>query len=157
MARLASKSLLKRKRSLEEAEMDITPMIDCTFLLLIFFLVTSRMSPDRVVELPKAKHGTVVVEQSSIILTVAQEGETVFVYRGNSTAPQDRIEGANPIEQEDLVAQYVEEESSRSSPPKRQVIIKAGRGIKHREVSRIQRAAGRADVDQLYVAVVDSE
>ncbi len=28
-----------RKRNLEETEMDITPMIDITFLLLIFFLV----------------------------------------------------------------------------------------------------------------------
>jgi biopolymer transport protein ExbD len=67
MPRLASKSIFKRKRSLEEAEMDITPMIDCTFLLLIFFLVTSKMKPELAVDLPKAKHGAVVVEQSSII------------------------------------------------------------------------------------------
>ena len=157
MPRLASKSIFKRKRSLEEAEMDITPMIDCTFLLLIFFLVTSKMKPELAVDLPKAKHGAVVVEQSSIILTMAQEGETVSVYRGNSTAPADRIEAANPLEQEDLVAQYVEEESTRSSPQKKFVIIKAARGIKHREVSRIQRAAGRADVEQLYVAILEAE
>ena len=157
MPRLASKSIFKRMRSLEEAEMDITPMIDCTFLLLIFFLVTSTMKPELAVDLPKAKHGAVVVEQSSIILTMAQEGDTVSVYRGNSTAPADRIEGANPLEQEDLVAQYVEEESTRSSPPKKFVIIKAARGLKHREVSRIQRAAGRAEVEQLYVAILEAE
>ena len=58
MPRLASKSIFKRKRSLEEAEMDITPMIDCTFLLLIFFLVTSKMKPELAVDLPKAKHGS---------------------------------------------------------------------------------------------------
>jgi biopolymer transport protein ExbD len=157
MPRLASKSLLKRKRSMEEAEMDITPMIDCTFLLLIFFLVTSKMKPELPVDLPKAKHGAVVVEQSSIILTMAQDGETVSVYRGNSTAPADLIEGTNPLEQEDLIAQYVEEESRRASPPKKYVIIKAARGLKHREVSRIQRAAGRAEVEQLYVAILESE
>lgn len=157
MPRLASKSLLKRKRSMEEAEMDITPMIDCTFLLLIFFLVTSKMKPELPVDLPKAKHGAVVVEQSSIILTVAKDGESVAVYRGNSTAPADLIEGASPLEQEDLIAQYVEEESSRSSPPKKYVIIKAARGIKHRDVSRIQRAAGRAEVEQLYVAILETE
>jgi biopolymer transport protein ExbD len=157
MPRLASKSLLKRKRSMEEAEMDITPMIDCTFLLLIFFLVTSKMKPELPVDLPKAKHGAVVVEQSSIILTMAKAGESVAVYRGNSTAPADLIEGANPLEQEDLVAQYVEEESRRSSPPKKNVIIKAERGLKHREVSRIQRAAGRAEVEQLYVAILEAE
>lgn len=157
MATLASKSILKRKRAGEEAEMDITPMIDCTFLLLIFFLVTSKMKPELAVDLPKAKHGAVVVEQTSIVLTIAKDGESVFVYRGNSTAPPDRIEGANPLEQEDLVAQYVEQESSRSSPPKKNVIIKAARGIKHRDVSRIQRAAGRAEVEQLYVAILEAE
>lgn len=156
MPRLASKSIFKRKRSGEEAEMDITPMIDCTFLLLIFFLVTSKMKPEMAVELPQARHGAVVVEQTSIILTMAKEGDTVLVYRGNSTAPADVIEGGTPVEQEELVAQYVEEESGRASPPKRNVIIKAARGIKHREVARIQRAASQADVEQLYVAILET-
>mgnify|MGYP003325625382 CR=1 FL=1 len=31
------------RKKLEDAEMDITPMIDVTFLLLIFFMVTSTM------------------------------------------------------------------------------------------------------------------
>lgn len=157
MPRLAGKSIFKRRRSLEEAEMDITPMIDCTFLLLIFFLVTSKMKSDLPIELPKARHGSVVVEQSSVILTLTKEGEEVHVYQGNSTNLAERIEGANPVEQEDRVAQYVEQMANQSSPPKRLVIIKAARGIKHREVARIQRAAGKADVDQLYVAVLESE
>jgi biopolymer transport protein ExbD len=157
MPRLAAKSIFKRRRSLEEAEMDITPMIDCTFLLLIFFLVTSKMKSDLPIELPKARHGAVVVEQSSVILTLNKEGDEVYVYQGNSTNPAERIEGANPVEQEDRVAQYVEQQANQSSPPKRLVIIKAARGLKHREVARIQRAAGKADVDQLYVAVLESE
>lgn len=157
MARLASKSIFKRKHAREEAEMDITPMIDCTFLLLIFFLVTSAMKPPSLIELPKAMHGAVVVEQTSIILTMTKEGDEVHVYRGNSTEIAERLAGANPVEQEELISQYVEEESSRSSPPKRNVIIKASRGIKHGEVARIQRAASQADVEQLYVAVLESK
>ena len=157
MAGLASKSLLKRKKPMEEAEMDITPMIDCTFLLLIFFLVTSKMKSDLPIALPPAKHGSVVVEQSSIILTLVKDGETVHVHKGNSVDAKDRLEGANAVEQEEAVAQYVEQEASRSSPPKRQVIIKAAKGIKQKDVSRIQVAAARADIDQLYVAVLDAE
>jgi biopolymer transport protein ExbD len=157
MPRLAAKSIFKRKRSLEEAEMDITPMIDCTFLLLIFFLVTSKMKPEVAVDLPTARHGAVVVEQSSVILTVAKVGEEVHVFRGNSTSPAEQIEAGNPVEQEEEVARYVEQQANQSSPPKRMVIIKAARGIKHRDVARIQRAAGKADVDQLYVAVLESE
>jgi biopolymer transport protein ExbD len=157
MPRLAAKSIFRRKRAGEEAEMDITPMIDCTFLLLIFFLVTSKMKPEVAVDLPKARHGAVVVEQSSVILTVSKEGETIRVFRGNSTSPAEEITGANPVDQEDQVAQYVEQQAMQSSPPKRLVIIKAARGIKHRDVARIQRAAGRADVDQLYVAILESK
>lgn len=39
----------KRKKKKDEADLDITPMIDVVFLLLIFFMVTSTMqgTPDR--------------------------------------------------------------------------------------------------------------
>lgn len=48
---------VKKKKKVEEAELDITPMIDVTFLLLIFFMVTSTMqaTPDR--DIPGAKDG----------------------------------------------------------------------------------------------------
>ncbi|MEZ6068519.1 MAG: biopolymer transporter ExbD [Planctomycetaceae bacterium] len=36
----------KSKRAAEEDDLDITPMIDVTFLLLIFFMVTSTMEPE---------------------------------------------------------------------------------------------------------------
>ena len=55
------------------------------------------------------------------------------------------------------MTQYVEEEARRTSPPKRFVIIKAAKGLKHRDVARIQRAAGRADIEQLYVAVLEAK
>ena len=49
---------LGRKKKAEEADLDITPMIDVTFLLLIFFMVTSTMqgTPDK--DLPPTKDGT---------------------------------------------------------------------------------------------------
>jgi len=37
-------SSMKPRRALEDTEMDITPMIDIVFLLLIFFVVTSKWS-----------------------------------------------------------------------------------------------------------------
>ncbi len=49
--------LTRRKRSDLDGDLDITPMIDVTFLLLIFFMVTSTMqaTPDK--ELPPAVSG----------------------------------------------------------------------------------------------------
>jgi biopolymer transport protein ExbD len=114
------------------------------------------MKPPELVELPKARHGAVVVEQTSIILSMHKEGDDVFVYKGNSMDAAERIEGANPVEQEEAIAEYVEQEASRSSPPKRNVIIKAAGGIKHREVARVQRAASQAEIEQLYVAILET-
>lgn len=46
-----------KKSKLDEADLDITPMIDVTFLLLIFFMVTSTMqgTPDK--DIPPARSG----------------------------------------------------------------------------------------------------
>lgn len=48
----------RKKAGIADADLDITPMIDVTFLLLIFFMVTSTMqgTPDR--DIPTAKSGT---------------------------------------------------------------------------------------------------
>ncbi len=53
----ASNGWGSRSRTVEEAELDITPMIDVTFLLLIFFMVTSTMEASRDLNVPAAKHG----------------------------------------------------------------------------------------------------
>ncbi|MFY9253517.1 MAG: biopolymer transporter ExbD [Fuerstiella sp.] len=47
-----------KKKKKDEAELDITPMIDVVFLLLIFFMVTSTMqgTPDK--DIPPAASGT---------------------------------------------------------------------------------------------------
>ncbi len=43
------------KRESVEAEMDMTPMVDVTFLLLIFFMVTAAFSMQKSLEVPKPK------------------------------------------------------------------------------------------------------
>lgn len=56
----------RKKKKKEEAELDITPMIDVTFLLLIFFMVTSTMqaTPDR--DIPPSKSGQNVVKSEDV-------------------------------------------------------------------------------------------
>lgn len=52
-----SNGLTKRRTRSGEGDLDITPMIDVTFLLLIFFMVTSTMksTPDK--DIPAAESG----------------------------------------------------------------------------------------------------
>ena len=46
-----------KKRKAEETDIDVTPLVDCVFLLLSFFMMTSPMkgNPDR--NVPAADHG----------------------------------------------------------------------------------------------------
>jgi biopolymer transport protein ExbD len=62
---------LARKKKSEEADLDITPMIDVTFLLLIFFMVTSTMqgTPDK--DIPPSASGTNANAAGFLDLTVA--------------------------------------------------------------------------------------
>ncbi len=61
----------KKKGGIGEADLDITPMIDVTFLLLIFFMVTSTMqgTPDR--DIPVAKSGNAKSPSGMLELIVA--------------------------------------------------------------------------------------
>jgi len=73
-----------KKKKKDEAEMDITPMIDVVFLLLIFFMVTSTMqgTPDR--DIPPATSGTNATVAGHVELTIkapassGSEGEIVL-------------------------------------------------------------------------------
>jgi biopolymer transport protein ExbD len=153
---MPKKQPLVRPRKAEEAEMDITPMIDCTFLLLIFFLVASRMDAPLAIDLPPAKHGTAVVMKDSIILTVAKgPSDQAQIYKGDGVDAKNLIEGGNPVEQEDALIRYVEQQAN-TSPPKRNVLIKGEKGVLHRDIARVAKAAGKAEVEQLYVAVLET-
>ncbi len=65
-----------KKRKVEAAELDITPMIDVTFLLLIFFMVTSTMqaTPDK--DIPPSKSGINAVVDGIVDVTIRASTST---------------------------------------------------------------------------------
>ena len=134
--------------------MDITPMIDITFLLLIFFLVASRIDENTVVKLPKAKTGTAVTVDDSAVLTVIPRGAQVAVYMGESTDEAMRLLSDDIEAQSEMITDYVQRELV-ADIPKQQVLIRASEGIKFEEVSRIISAAGMAAGAEVYVAVIE--
>ena len=141
--------------SLDDSEMDITPMIDITFLLLIFFIVAARLDEDAPVELPPARHGTAVAVKSSVILTVAQgENDEAQVYFGDGKAAEQLIDAADLDAQEAAITQYVEEGMAQG---KENVLIKAEEAVRHRDVARVSAAVGRAERENqdLFVAVLE--
>ena len=61
-------TLPKRKRNKDDGELDITAMIDVTFLLLAFFVVVSKMDPQAAVDLPRASYGASTVSYTHLTL-----------------------------------------------------------------------------------------
>lgn len=118
-------------------ELDITPMIDITFLLLIFFLVSSRMSAEQAVDLPQARHGGLVAGKESVIIVMR---------RGSGTQADVRQADGTPfsadLEQQNVeIADYVQQGLDAG---KKHVIIRAEGSVRQGEVGRVSGAISEA-------------
>ncbi len=144
--------VLPRRRLRETVDMDITPMIDITFLLLVFFLVCSTMDQQAAVKLPGARHGTAVNERSAVIITVAngESGGAVRVYLGDGKV-------GTPLS-DDTATQAAEIHQAVAdgfSDGKTAVLIKAEKDVKHGDVSRVAGAAAQVEGVQHHWAVLE--
>lgn len=118
-------------------ELDITPMIDITFLLLIFFLVTSKMNEAAPVALPQARHGSVVAgKEAAIIVMKRGTGELAEVTKGDGGAFSP-----DPEQQNAEIAEYIQQEIDAG---KVQVIIRAEGAVRHGEIGRVSEAIGES-------------
>lgn len=147
-------AIKRRKAPVEDTEMDITPMIDCTFLLLIFFTVTSTPDAQTALNLAPAKHGVGISIQDSFIISVADagEGRPAEIYLADGKVGK-ALEGT-PVEQEGQIKQAVEEALASG---KTGILIKAEKGVLHRDVSRVASAAGSVGEVGLNLAVMESK
>lgn len=71
-----------RQRSSEdnsETGIDISPLMDCVFILLIFFIVTTTFVEETGVEVDKPQAASSVrLEKTSILLALTEKGEVVY-------------------------------------------------------------------------------
>jgi biopolymer transport protein ExbD len=62
-----------------ESGIDMSPMIDCVFILLIFFIVTTTFVEETGVEVDKPQAASAVrLEKTSILLALTSRGEVVY-------------------------------------------------------------------------------
>ncbi len=75
-----------------EAAVDISPLIDCVFILLIFFIVTTTFVEETGVEVDKPQAASSVqLEKTSVMIAITANGE--IVYGGNEIG----VSGVRPL------------------------------------------------------------
>lgn len=130
--------VLARKRVKTDDSLDITPMIDVTFLLLIFFLVASVPDVQAALELPRAETGLGVSRKESFtisIAAVASGAPEAYLADGRYGAPL----AGSQAEKESRIRAAVQGAARQGI---KDVIIKAEGRVRYRDVEWIVRAAG---------------
>ncbi|MEM6654703.1 MAG: biopolymer transporter ExbD [Planctomycetota bacterium] len=142
------------KKEREEEEPDITPMIDITFLLLIFFLVASTPDQQTAIELPDAQHGVPVSQLTSVVFTVGDGGrELAPVFEADGKLPEFALS-----ENEQDRNREIEEAIRRGfDDNKTDVVIKADKSVAFRQVDKVIRASSKVEGIKLHLAVLETE
>ncbi len=114
-------------------EIDFTPMVDIVFLLLIFFMVGTKISRSPKVDLPESFNGKNVVEKDFVVVALRKASE--------DSAEVSRMDGtlfsSDVDQQEAEIAEYVEKELTSE---KSQVLVKAAGDVRYGEVERVRQA-----------------
>ncbi len=143
--------VIPRKKR-EDDEMDITPMIDITFLLLIFFIVCSTMDPTKIGGIPEAENGLAIsAKNSAVIFIEPGSGDSVVL-----STPDGTQFSADEDAQATEIIEYITSELEKSmGASKQQVMLFGDANVKVGQVTRIQKIIGDAfeDIDSTYIAV----
>jgi biopolymer transport protein ExbD len=126
--------VIPRRRIEASGDMDITPMIDITFLLLIFFIVSSTMSRSGDVELAKARHGRSVEVSSCFEISIKRDGRSGATIE---LAGQSEALSGNDEQQAEAIRTAV---IAGLEGAKTEVLIKADKGVHWRHVERVRTA-----------------
>ena len=144
-----------RPKPREDDEMDITPMIDITFLLLIYFLVASVPDQKTAIELPNAQYGSPVSAVQSTVFSVADGGlKQAPVYEADGKIESARLSD-DPEKQREEIKEAVERGFTEES--KSDVIIKADKAVKCREVQRVMKAISKVEGIKIHLAILTDQ
>lgn len=131
-------------------DLDITPMIDVTFLLLIFFMVTSTMQATQDSDVPVARHGVGVDTRLSTTVLVHNDGNGL---NGTSVIEFKESGGTIEVTLEELTTRVRE----RVQNGVMDVIIKADRGVPHGFVQEVTRAVTEVDGVKFYIGIEEKK
>ena len=120
------------------AALEITPLVDIVFLLLIFFLLTATyvQNPNLDISLPKASVDQVTNHQKDFTIAIKENGELRY---NNVVVSLERLEGI-------LTSEYAQGEDS-------VVVVRADEGARHGRVVEVMDLAKRIGFGKLAIAI----
>ena len=135
---------MAKKPQNEDASLDMTPMIDVVFQLIIFFVVTLKMSDDKdmTIKLEDGKHGIVLTQDelppSQLTIDVARSG---------------RVSLSNITLTDAMLASKIKERKARYGADF-PCMIRADQRTKHKDVARVMNICAACGVWKLsFVAI----
>ena len=117
----------RSKKKYEDAEMDMTPMIDVTFQLLIFFMLTNSLANPAPLEVAEAEYGRGVSPDGKQMILVDEQGR---YYLGETAIPENIAPSLDA-----LVAEVTNNAAAVQSPM--EVIVTAHRRSRHQLVREL--------------------
>ncbi len=146
--------LIKKKKGHDEANFDITAMIDLVFMMNIFFLVTMVTAALNEMDLPNARNCVPVDEEEAVVISLLKgatdDGDArFFLGEGDSGEQLTTFD-----EQEQRIRAVVEENVSIG---RNTVLIMAEKNVPLREVARAGRIVAGIPKLELKFAVIEGQ
>ena len=131
----------RRTREQEESEIDITPMLDVVFIMLIFFIVTASFVKESGIDVNRPDASTAEVKERGNILIAITDSNQVWIDR----------------RQVDVRAVRANIERLRAENPQGAVVIQADKNSKNGMLVKVMDAARLAGVDNVSLAANQTE
>ena len=147
---------LSKRRALPHDHIDMTPMVDITFLLLIFFMSTANFTLQKSLEVPVQKEQKASTRAVQVASDDTQDSVTVQVDEFNAylvLMPDgtDREAASKP----DLLMALEDARSVANAEPPDKLIVEAHRDCTHKAVVTALDAGRDMNFIKFHVAVVD--
>ncbi len=125
---------LDTKHADEDIEVDMSPMIDMVFLLLIFFIVASVVIDEKVpIKIPKAAYAKVPEDTTGRLVVSVNKDDKLFV--GPMPVTLDQLQEQLAIEIE--------------ADPNLRILIRAGSNVKYKTNEKIMMACAEVGASDL--------
>lgn len=137
-----------------EAEMDMTPMVDVTFLLLIFFMVTAAFTMQKSIEIPKPESSD---EPSTETIDDEQENEAVTIHIDADNTYRV-ITADDEFECPSVQEMYVRLRGAmNATPAPERIIVRANEECLHERVVIALDAGAEVGLEDIQLVTVDED